>query len=141
MAHYFNQSQTMASTQVQTGVLTVPDPLWGTNFVSFLAQCLFIVTGSSLTIGVVFFAFLAFWGSYLFYRAFCIAVPNVACTQEWPMLIFLLPSCVFWTASISKDAVVMLGAGMVAYGFSWLNNRLGFWLFSARRRPVCDHRP
>ena len=41
------------------------------------------------------------------------------------MLIFLLPSAAFWTASISKDAIIMLGGGMVAYGFAWLNNRVG----------------
>jgi hypothetical protein len=125
MAHYFSQSQTMTSTYVQTGVLTVPDPLWGTNFVSFLAQCLFIVTGSSVAIGVVFFSFLSFWGAYFFYRASCIALPSSRCSPALPMLIFLLPSAAFWTASISKDAVIMLGGGMVAYGFAWLNNRLG----------------
>ena len=125
MAHYFTLSQTMTSTYVQTGVLTVPDPLLGTNFVSFLTQCLFIVTGPSVAIGVVFFALLAFWGAYLLYRSCCIALPNAVYSQALPMLIFFLPSIAFWTASISKDAIVMFGAGMVAYGFAWLNNRLG----------------
>jgi hypothetical protein len=40
-------------------------------------------------------------------------------------LAFLLPSCVFWTASISKDAVVMLGAGIATYGFARIHNRVG----------------
>ena len=75
MAHYFSQSQTMASTYVQTGVLTVPDPLWGTNFVSFLAQCLFIVTGSSVAIGVVLFSFLSFWGAYFFIELLALHSP------------------------------------------------------------------
>jgi hypothetical protein len=125
VAHYFSLSRTMASTYAQIGVLTVPDPLWGTNFVPFLTQCLFIVTGSSIAVGMVFFACLAFWGTFFLYRAFSISFHKAACSQALPMLIFLLPSCVFWTSSIGKDAIVMFGSGMAAYGFSWVNNRFG----------------
>src|ERR1700691_6282894 len=107
MAHYFHAAQDLATTFAQTGILTVPDPLWGTNFPSFLAQCIFVVTGISLPVAMVIFASLSFWGAYFIYRAFCIGFPDATRFDMVAILTFLLPSCVFWTASISKDAIVM----------------------------------
>ena len=118
MPHYFYAAQGMATTYAQTGILTVPDPLWGTNFPSFLAQCIFVVTGISLPVAMVIFASMSFWGAYFIYRAFCIGFPDATRFDMVATLVFLLPSCVFWTASISKDAVVMLGAGIATYGFA-----------------------
>ena len=125
MPHYFYAAQGLATNYVQTGVLTVPDPLWGTNFPSFLAQCIFVVTGISLPVAMVIFASMSFWGAYLIYRAFCIGFPNATRFDMIATLAFLLPSCVFWTASLSKDAVVMLGAGIATYGFARVHHRAG----------------
>jgi hypothetical protein len=124
MAHYFHAAQDLATTFVQTGILTVPDPLWGTNFPSFLAQCIFVVTGISLPVAMVIFASLSFWGAYFIYRAFCIGFPDATRFDMVAILTFLLPSCVFWTASISKDAIVMLGAGIATYGFARVHRRV-----------------
>jgi hypothetical protein len=123
MSHYFYYAQTMTMTYLQTGVLTTPDPLWGTNFPSFLAQSIFVVTGISLPVAMVIFASMSFWGSYFIYRAFCIGFPDATRFDMVATLAFLLPSCVFWTASLSKDAVVMLGAGIAAYGFARVHHR------------------
>jgi hypothetical protein len=125
MAHYFWNAQEYAITYQQTGVLTLPDPLLGTNFVSFLSQCLFVVTGISLPVAMIVFASLSFWGTYFVYRAFSISFPESRRFDLLATLIFLLPSCVFWTASISKDAVVLLGSGVATYGFARLHQRWG----------------
>jgi len=125
MPHYFYVGQTLATGYAQTGVLTVPTPLWGTNFPPFLAQCIFLVTGISLPVAMVIFASLSFWGAYFIYRAFCLGFPDSTRFDILATLVFLLPSCVFWTASISKDAVVMVGAGMATYGFARLHRRVG----------------
>ena len=125
MAHYFHAAQDLATTYLQTGILTVPDPLWGTNFLPFLAQCIFVVTGISLPVAMVIFASMSFWGAYFIYRAFCIGFPDATRFDIVATLTFLLPSCVFWTASISKDAIVMLGAGIAAYGFARVHHRVG----------------
>ena len=125
MSHYFDVAQTMMTTYSQTGILTIPDPLWGLNFPSFLLQCIFVVTGISLPVAMVIFASMSFWGAYFTYRAFCLGFPNARRFDLLATLVFLLPSAVFWTASISKDAVVMLGVGIAAYGFAYLNNRAG----------------
>jgi hypothetical protein len=125
MAHYFLMAQGLATTYIQTGILTVPTPLWGTNFPPFLAQCIFVVTGISLPVAMVIFASMSFWGAFFIYRAFCIGFPDATRFDMVATLAFLLPSCVFWTASISKDAVVMLGAGIATYGFARVHERVG----------------
>ena len=125
MAHYYYAAQGMATSYGQTGVLTVPNPLWGTDFPPFLAQCIFVVTGISLPVAMVMFASMSFWGAYFIYRAFCLGFPDATRFDILATLVFLLPSCVFWTSSISKDAVVMLGAGIATYGFARLHHRVG----------------
>jgi hypothetical protein len=74
---------------------------------------------------MVVFASMSFWGAYFIYRAFCIGFPEASRIDLVATLVFLMPSCVFWTASISKDAVVMLGAGLATYGFARLHQRVG----------------
>jgi hypothetical protein len=125
MAHYFNSAQNMTMNYSQTGILTIPNPLWGIDFPPFLAQCIFVVTGISLPVAMVIFASMSFWGVYFIYRAFCLGFPNASRFDLLATLVFLLPTTVFWTASLSKDAVLMLGVGMAAYGFAYLNNRVG----------------
>src|SRR6202790_367413 len=125
MVHYFSTAQTLATSYYQTGILTVPHPLWGTDFPPFVAQCIFVVTGISLPVAMVIFASMSFWGAYFIYRAFCLGFPDATRFDILATLAFLLPSCVFWTASISKDAVVMLGAGIATYGFARVHHRVG----------------
>ncbi len=125
MTHYYYIAQSWATGYSQTGLVTVPTPLWGTDFPSFLAQCIFVVTGISLPVAMVFFASMSFWGAYFIYRAFCMGFPDATRIDILATLAFLLPSCVFWTASISKDAVVMLGAGIATYGFARVHQRVG----------------
>lgn len=133
MAHYFWIAQSYAITYQQTGTLTFPDPLFGTNFVPFLTQLLFVITGISMPVAMMVFASMSFWGAYFIYRAFCISFPEAVRVDLLATLVFLLPSCVFWTASISKDAVLMLGSGMSTYGFAKVHNRVGLrgYLFLA----------
>jgi len=125
LAHYFYAAQGYATNYAQTGLLTVPEPLWGSNFPPFLEQCMFVVTGISLPVAMVIFASMAFWGAYFIYRAFCLGFPDAVRFDLVATLAFLLPSCVFWTASISKDAIVMLGAGIATYGFARIHQRVG----------------
>jgi len=144
MAHYFYAAQDLATTFAQTGSLTFPEPLWGTNFPPFLAQCIFAVTGISLPVAMVIFASMSFWGAYFIYRAFCIGFPTATRFDMFAALAFLLPSCVFWTASISKDAVVMLGAGIATYGFACVSHRVGvkgYILFAAGLAVIMTVRP
>jgi hypothetical protein len=144
MVHYFWTAQEYASSYQQTGQLMVPDPLFGTNFPPFLAQCIFLLTGISLPVAMAIFASMAFWGAYFMCRGFCISFPQSSRFDLVAMLIFLFPSCVFWTASISKDAVVMLGSGLATYGFAKVHHCVGiqgFLLLAAGLGVIMTVRP
>jgi hypothetical protein len=53
----------------------------------------------------------------LFYRAFTITFPGVwAGHRRYAYLIFFLPSTLFWTADVSKEAIMTISLGLVAYG-------------------------
>jgi hypothetical protein len=125
MAHYFWIAQSLTTTYQQTGSLTFPDPLFGMNFPPFLGQCIFTITGISLPVAMLVFASMSYWGAYFFYRAFSIGFPGAMRSDVLAALIFLLPSCVFWTSSISKDAVMMLGSGIATYGVAHVYHRVG----------------
>jgi len=85
------------------------------NFVSYVAGGVYSVTGVSLLAATLFFSWLAFWGEYLCYRAFRIAVPD-GDRVRYGRLIFLFPSVLFWTAAIGKDAIIFFGIGVALWG-------------------------
>ena len=144
MSHYFYMAQSMATNYAQTGLLTIPTPLFGTEFPPFLTQCIFVVTGISLPVAMVIFASMSFWGEYFLFRAFCTGFPETTRSDTIATLFFLLPSCVFWTASIGKDAPVMLGAGIATYGFARVHARgglSGYGLLAAGLAIIMTVRP
>jgi hypothetical protein len=144
MSHYFYAAQGYATNYQQVGMLTVPTPLFGSDFVPFLTECLLLVTGISMPVATVIFASMAFWGAYFIYRAFSIGFPEATRVDLVTTLVFLLPSCVFWTASISKDAVVMLGSGLATYGFARVHQHInlhGYFFLAAGLGVVMTVRP
>ena len=88
-------------------------------FVCDLTGLLYLVTGSSISSGIVVFSTVAFWGQYLAYRAFTLSFPSGERSRAG-LLLFLFPSIVFWTATIGKDAIIGFLAGLAAYGFARL---------------------
>ena len=48
--------------------------------------------------------FAGLWGAYFFYRAFCIAFPE-GNRGLYGLLVVLLPSIVYWSSAIGKDAL------------------------------------
>ena len=77
------------------------------------------------------FSALAFAGSVFFYRAFIIAFPETR-PNLYRLLIFFLPSILFWPSSLGKDAWVFFGSGFVAYGLtSTVRSRLFSGLLTA----------
>jgi hypothetical protein len=88
---------------------------WGTSFVELFTGVVYSVTGPSIYAGYLVFAFLAFLGSYYFYRAFQLAFPK---GNKWlyVALIFFFPSILYWPNGIGKDALIFLCLGLFAYG-------------------------
>jgi hypothetical protein len=73
------------------------------------------VVGPTKLGGFLFFSWLGFWGLFLFYRAFTIAVPEGR-RRTYAVLVFFLPSLVFWPSSIGKEAWMMFSLGIAALG-------------------------
>jgi len=88
---------------------------WGTSFIEFVTGVIYSITGPSIFAGYLVYAFLAFLGSYYFYRAFRLAFPD---GKSWLYiaLIFFFPSVLFWPNGIGKDALIFLFLGLFAYG-------------------------
>ena len=70
----------------------------------------YTVIGPITLAGFLVFSSFAFWGAYLLYRAFRIAVPN-GDARRYALLVFLLPSMLYWPSSIGKEAWLMLFVG------------------------------
>ena len=89
----------------------------GTGFIEIVTGAVYSVTGATDIGGFFVFAWMGFWGLYLFHRAFVRACPD---GDHWryALLVFLLPSLLFWPSSIGKEAWMCLGLGLVAYAGS-----------------------
>lgn len=87
----------------------------GTGFIRMLTGLLYTLTGPTLLGAYFVFSFVGYWGLYLFYRAFCLAVPE-GDRHRYAMLVLLLPSLLFWPSSLGKEAWMVLGLGVLAYG-------------------------
>lgn len=97
--------------------------LSGTAFMRLATGVLYTVTGSTQLGGYVIFSFLSFWGMYLFYRAYRIAVPD-GLHRRYAALVFFLPSMLFWPSSIGKEAWMTTMLGLTAYGAARIVARL-----------------
>jgi hypothetical protein len=96
----------------------LPD-VTGTRFIRLLTALVYVITGSTNLGGYVVFSFISFWGLYLFYRAYCIAMPD-GLRRRYAILVFFLPSVVFWPSSIGKEAWMLTMLGLGSYGLARL---------------------
>jgi hypothetical protein len=92
-------------------------PIPGTGFLETVTGILYSVTGSSKLGAFTVFAWLGFIGLLLCWRAFCRAVPN-GDHQRYGMLVLFLPSLLYWSSALGKDAWALFGLGLCAYGVS-----------------------
>jgi hypothetical protein len=67
----------------------------------------------------VWFSLLGLCGQYLCYRAFRVAYPK-GDRKMAAILLFLLPSIVYWTSSVGKDALALFFIGWAVFGFARL---------------------
>jgi hypothetical protein len=86
-----------------------------THFIEVLTGFVYTVIGSTRLGGYFVFSWFGFLGLYFFYRAFVIAVPH-GDHRRYALLVFFLPSLLFWSSSIGKEAWMILTLGAVAYG-------------------------
>ncbi len=79
----------------------------------------YLVTGTSRWAGSMVFAWFAFGGRLLMWRALRRAVPE-ADDKRYLLLLLFFPSLVFWPSSIGKEALMILALGVVSYAAAQL---------------------
>jgi len=92
----------------------VPD-ITGTTTLRIITGVVYIFVGTARYAGFVVFATFAFWGAYLMFRAFQMAVPD-GLHRRYALLVFFAPTLLFWPSSTGKDAWMILMIGIVVHG-------------------------
>ena len=115
--HYWSVGMQRADDFSVVGWGAFQPPFWSTNLINNICGFIIVMIGNALPGLCVLFALAALWGGYFFYRAFCIAFPT-GDTSLYGILVFLLPSSLFWSSTIGKDALAQLFIGLTAFGFA-----------------------
>jgi len=105
----------------------------GSPFIRFFAWPFSNLMQLSYYAVMLLFSYFGFLGILLFYAA---AKENIALKKkvynltalEW---LFLLPNIHFWSASLGKGSIMILGIGLFIYGLSRFNYRIIYILFGA----------
>lgn len=87
----------------------------GSRFIEILSGLAYTVLPRSQLAGFVLFSWVAFLGLILFSRAIRIALPT-ADHRRYDLLLFFLPTLVFWPSSIGKEAWMVAVLGLASYG-------------------------
>lgn len=98
----------------------------GTKALSTITGIVYSLAGRNLQTGFVVFAWLGFWGLLMAYRAMRVGYPD-GDHRRYRILLFFLPSLVFWPSSIGKDAWMQLSLGAVFLGVAWLTRPSPRW--------------
>ena len=98
------------------------DSLTSTNFIRFFSGVVETLVGPSMLGAFLIFSWLAFWGLFLFYRAYTIAVPEGR-RRSYAHLLFFLPGLLFWPSSIGKESWMIFALGIAAYGVARFMSR------------------
>jgi hypothetical protein len=114
----------------------------GTHFTEFLTGVVFATFGSSEIIGYAVFGMFSFVGMAAFFRAFQLAMPRVN-HRRYALLIFFLPTMVFWPSTIGKDAWMVMTLGLGSYGAVrvFTGARFGYSLLGASMVAAAAVRP
>jgi hypothetical protein len=97
----------------------------GTRFTELLAGVVFTIFGPSEIVGYLVFSLLAFLGLVLCFHAFRLAVPDGA-HHRYLVLVLLLPTMLYWSSAIGKDAWVVFTLGVAGYGAARVLRRFRF---------------
>ena len=103
----------------------------GTDWLSYMVGWLYYFTGPNRVSAYVVFTFLSFVGTLFFYRAAASAVPELD-RRRYALLLFYLPSLLFWPSAIGKEAWMIFFLGLAALGGSLLvQHHLSVWHLGA----------
>ena len=104
-AYTYSRVGTQIAAQIRNGNFSFHvGPLIGDGATSIITGIIYTPIGSNTLGGFFVFAFLAFVSLVLFYRAFRVALPD-GDHRRYAKLVFFLPSLLFWTSAVGKDAL------------------------------------
>jgi len=86
-----------------------------TEFVGYVVGALYLLIGASQMGGYLVFTWVGWLGLICVFRAFRVSFPN-APPYLAAMLIFFLPSTLYWPSSLGKDALMLFGIGLITLG-------------------------
>jgi hypothetical protein len=86
-----------------------------TDFIRFFTGVVYTLIGPSRLGGFLFYAWLAYWGLFLFFKAFLVAM-GPSDSRSYGRLVFFYPSLLYWPATIGKDAWMVLWIGLASLG-------------------------
>lgn len=89
--------------------------LTGTPFVGLVTMIVYLIIGPSQLGGFIVFSWLSFWGMFWFYRAAVVAFPE-ANHRRYAVLLFFLPTMIYWPSSIGKESWMIFTMGLATYG-------------------------
>ncbi|MGI9119550.1 MAG: hypothetical protein ACR2G7_05420 [Acidimicrobiales bacterium] len=87
----------------------------GTQAVNIITGLVYTVIGPTKLGGFLVFSWLAFLGLFLIYRAYRLAVPH-GDHHRYALLLFFLPTILFWPSSLGKEAWLTFALGVSIYG-------------------------
>ncbi len=122
--HYWTVGMGIASQFQIVGWSVFQPPYWSTNLIFNLCGFAALLIGDAMPTLFIASAFLSLAGGYLFYRAFVSAFPD---GDRWlfGLLVLLLPSILFWSSFIGKDAPIQFFIALTCFGFARLMQRPG----------------
>lgn len=91
----------------------------GTIFAKYATSFIYAPHVPTLLGGFITFAALALIGQIAFYVAFRRWFPDIKQRKIYAVMILFTPTIVFWSASVGKDALMILFLGVAAAGISW----------------------
>lgn len=93
----------------------------------YLIRILAIVyqfVGTNITAGFFVFTLFGWIGAALFYKAATVAFPTID-RMRYALLLFMMPTLVYWPSSLGKDAWMLMMLGLTTYGAALLGQRMG----------------
>ena len=85
--------------------------------VSIMTGVVMAIVGANQIATFLVFAWFSFLGTVLFYRAFTLTFPGALTGhRRYAYLLFFFPSTIFWTADVSKEAIMTISLGFIAFG-------------------------
>jgi hypothetical protein len=92
---------------------------FGTQVTGQITGLMYAIVSPPMIGGFLFFGILSFVGMVCFYVAFRSTMPRWGVLPYF-VLLFFLPTMAFWPSSVGKDALMVLGLGLVALGTVWM---------------------